>query len=242
MTNIKLFANPTGVATAFAKDFADWVAVFPGSRSRISVALSGGSTPQLLYQLWAAEYADQIAWNRIHFFWGDERCVPPENEESNYGVAARLFLDKISIEPANIHRMRGEDDPETERVRYELEICEHFGIESGVVPVFDLIILGMGHDGHTASIFPEEMRLMHSDQICAVAIHPVSKQQRITMTGRVLNAAKQVAFLITGANKAEILVDVINKTGAAEKYPAAFIQPEIVDFYLDQSAARLLAD
>ncbi len=242
MKNIKRFADPTEVATAFARDFADWVAGFPDDKPRISVALSGGSTPRLLYQLWADEYAARIDWNRIHFFWGDERCVPPASEESNYGWAARIFLDKIAIQPANIHRIRGENDPEAERVRYEQDIRQHFGIESGQLPAFDLILLGMGNDGHTASIFPGEMQFMHSDQMCEVATHPSSKQKRITMTGPVLNAAKQVAFLITGSDKAVVLVDVINQTPAAADYPAAGIHPEKIDFYLDQSAASHLDD
>jgi 6-phosphogluconolactonase len=242
MTNIKLFPNPAAVAAAFADDFSNWVAAMPAEDSRITVAISGGSTPQLLFRLWADEYANKVDWHRVHFFWGDERCVAPEDDESNYGVAKSLFLDRISIEPANIHRIRGEEDPELERGRYEQVIRDHVGIENGSMPVFDLIILGMGDDGHTASIFPHEFRFMNSDRVCEVATHPETGQKRITLTGPVLNSAKRVAFLITGKKKAAVLEQVIHQSGDSGKFPAAHVTAKETDFYLDQAAAKLLSD
>ena len=242
MTNIKLFSDPAAVASKFAEDFVNWVASVPKEKLPISVALSGGSTPRLLFRIWAEEYANKIDWNRIHFFWGDERCVAPDDEESNYGVAKMLFLDSINIDPANIHRIRGEEDPDLERMRYEQVIREQVGIVDGSLPVFDLIILGMGDDGHTASIFPHEPQLMNSERVCEVANHPQTGQKRITLTGRVLNSARRVAFLITGKNKAAVLEQVIHKSGDWEEFPAALVSANETDFYVDQAAAELLSE
>lgn len=242
MTNIKIFPDPEAVAKAFADDFSKWVASVPEKNLPITVALSGGSTPQLLFRLWSEKYADKIDWSRIHFFWGDERCVAPEDGESNYGVAKRLFLDNINIEPTNVHRIRGEEDSELERTRYEKIIRDVVGFGGGSMPRFDLIILGMGNDGHTASIFPHESQFINSDRVCEVANHPKSGQKRITLTGRVLNSARRIAFLITGMNKAEVLQQVVHKSGDWEEFPAAHVTANEIDFYVDRAAAELLPE
>ncbi len=177
MPMINKHANPQAVAEAFAKWFCTWVGSVPVEKSKLTVALSGGSTPKLLFRLWASEYRDRLDWNRVHFFWGDERCVPPEDPESNYGEAKRLFLDSIGIKAENVHRIRGESNPQSEAQRYSREICEHVELGDGNWPIFDLIILGMGNDGHTASIFPNQLALLTSEKICEVASHPVTGQQ-----------------------------------------------------------------
>ncbi len=237
-TNTKTFADSAALAAAFAADFATWVA--SQGQDKITVALSGGSTPKLLFELWASEYADKIDWSRIHFFWGDERCVPPEDGDSNYGVAKTIFLDKISIPAENIHRVIGEADPDEERTRYENEIYGYVDIDDNAIPQFDLVILGMGDDGHTASIFPHQSQFLKSDKVCEVAIHPQTAQKRITLTGPVINGAKKVVFLITGGNKADVLAQVIHKSGDFESFPAAHITPVNLIFYLDQAAAKNL--
>lgn len=237
MSNIKTFATPHDVVTAFASDFSNWLRSLPSNQTKITVALSGGSTPKLLYQLWASQYADAIDWNRLYFFWGDERCVPPEDADSNFGAAKTLWLDKISIDAANIHRVQGESDPDEERSRYENEIYEHVEIDDNAIPQFDFVILGMGTDGHTASIFPHQMHFLKSDKVCEVAIHPETAQKRITLTGPVLNGAQRVAFLVTGTEKAAVLRAVIHQSGDFESYPASHIAGKQVDFYLDAAAA-----
>jgi len=234
----KLFADPAELAAVFAADFAAWVE--PQKKRVITVALSGGSTPKLLFELWAKDYADKIDWSRIHFFWGDERCVPPSHRDSNYGVAKELFFDKIVVDAANVHRVLGESDPDKECSRYENEIAEHVEINGDSIPQFDMVILGMGDDGHTASIFPYQSKFLNSERICEVATHPETGQKRITLTGPVLNQAKKVAFLITGANKSDILAQVIHKTGEFANFPASYIEPENLCFYLDQGAASKL--
>ena len=234
--HVKTYDSPGELAAAFAEDFAELVQQTLGDRPHISVALSGGSTPKILFEHLATEYADKIDWNRLHFFWGDERCVPPDDEQSNYGVTERLLLSKIRMDEANVHRVRGEDDPDEERARYENEIYEQVELDDNAVPQFDLIILGMGEDGHTASIFPHQMQFLTSENVCEVAIHPETAQKRITLTGPVLNAAHRVAFLIVGSSKAHVLGEVLSRTGEFESYPAAHIDAADTCFYLDSAA------
>ena len=240
MTNIYVFSDAESLAIAFAEDFASWIQSLPPEQTQITVALSGGSTPQRLFQRWAENQETGIDWKRIHLFWGDERCVAPEDDESNYGTARRIFLENLKIDPGNIHRIRGEDTPESERDRYETEIQEYLISNEHETPMFDLIILGMGEDGHTASIFPHQSQFLTSERICEIATHPQTGQQRITLTGRVLNAAKRVVFLITGENKADVLGQVINQDGEASRYPVAHITSAAIDFYLDEAAAKRL--
>ncbi|EMI19734.1 6-phosphogluconolactonase [Rhodopirellula maiorica SM1] len=237
-TETKKFADSAAVASGFAADFAEWVAA--QGHDKITVALSGGSTPKLLFGLWASDYADKIEWARLHFFWGDERCVEPDDSDSNYGVAKALFLDKVQIPEENVHRILGEADPDEERLRYENEVYGHVDIDDNAVPEFDLIILGMGTDGHTASIFPHQSQFLKSPQVCEVAIHPETAQKRITLTGPVLNRGKKVAFLITGGDKAEVLAQVIKKEGDFANFPASHVEAADLTFYVDEAAAARL--
>ncbi|MCM2373068.1 6-phosphogluconolactonase [Aporhodopirellula aestuarii] len=234
----KKFADPSSLAAGFAKDFAAWVG--SQSQDKICVALSGGSTPKMLFDLWASEYSDAVDWSRLHFFWGDERCVPPNDPESNYGVAKELFFDKVGIADQNIHRVHGEADPEQERGRYEDEIRATLASDETGLPRFDLMLLGMGDDGHTASIFPHQRELLESSRVCEVAQHPVSGQTRITLTGPVIKAAAKIVFLVTGKAKADVLADVIQHRGAFETYPASYINEGDVVFYVDGAAAEKL--
>jgi 6-phosphogluconolactonase len=233
----KVFSDPSAVALAFAKDLAAWVKTQP--QERITIALSGGSTPKLLFRLWASDDAPAIDWTRIHFFWGDERCVPPDHSDSNYGVVKELFFDPVGISKANIHRVLGENNPNDERVRYENEIKNIVEEDENGIPKFDLIILGMGADGHTASIFPHESELLKSPRIVEVASHPQSGQKRLTLTGPVINNAKKVAFLITGQDKAAVLTQVLHETGQCESFPASHVHAQDLCFYLDQAALNV---
>ena len=238
MPEIKTYADNPAVAAEFAKYLCDWINA--QTQDKITVSLSGGSTPKLLFQVLASDYAQAVDWSKVHLFWGDERCVAPDDAESNYGECKALLLDKISIPPENVHRVLGENDPAGEAVRYGDEIRQHVAAGSGGLPAFDLMILGMGGDGHTASIFPYQMELMKSENVCEVAVHPDSGQKRVTITGNVLNASKAVAFLITGGGKAEVLKTVVEQTGS--EYPATHIQPAgSLTFFLDQAAAGNLS-
>lgn len=217
---IKIFENPKETAKAFGDYLMSQVA----KKKTFHCALSGGSTPKLLFDYLAESHQGSPLWSQIHFYWGDERCVPPEDDESNYKMTKKHLLDHVAIPEQNIHRVKGEREPHREAERYSRELMESMPVNKDK-PVFDLIILGMGNDGHTASIFPHQMELLNSDLVCDVATHPESGQKRVTLTGSVINAAKEVVFLVTGAGKKEKLDEILNQKGDWESYPAAHISP-----------------
>ncbi|PLB86773.1 6-phosphogluconolactonase [Dysgonamonadaceae bacterium] len=222
--------------------FTEWLKEIVRNKDRINVALSGGSTPKSLFDEWSMNHRDDIDWNRIRFFWGDERCVSPEDEQSNYRMSREHLFDNLSIPQSHIFRIHGENDPDTEAHRYAEVLRNELPIVSGV-PVFDVVMLGMGDDGHTASIFPDQLSLWYSDQLCVVGTHPQSGQRRVSLTGKVINHAQYVALLVTGENKAEKVAEIIeNPQEAAKKYPAALVQPESGNlvWFLDRSAAQKL--
>ena len=206
-----------------------------------TIALSGGSTPELFYSVIGDHFSKSVKWENVHFFWGDERCVPPDSRESNYGMTRRSLFGKINIPESNIHRIRGEFNPAEEASRYALEIEKYTRKRDGL-PLFDLIILGLGEDGHTASLFPSTPQLLDSEKICDVTSHPVSMQKRITLTGRILNNACRVAFLVTGGTKAEIVEKILNKSSSAQNFPASMIVPLYgeLTWLLDKEAASFL--
>ena len=184
----------------------------------VTIALAGGATPELLYSVVGNKFGNSVRWEFVHFFWGDERCVPPDNPESNYGMACRSLFQKISIPSDNIHRIMGESDPHEEELRYSNEIVRHTRKRDGL-PVFDLVILGLGEDGHTASIFPSDLTLIESERICSVTSHPVTMQKRISLTGRIINNADKATFIVTGGKKAEIVEKILNAAAGYRPYP-----------------------
>lgn len=208
---------------------------------RFDVALSGGSTPSSLFSRLARKHKESIDWQRVHFWWGDERCVSPESSESNYKMAFESFLSELEIPEEHIHRIKGEANPEEEAVRYGNEIREHLNSREEW-PVFDLILLGLGEDGHTASIFPDRMDLLNSDQICAVAVHPQSGQKRITLTGKVINNANTIYFLVSGEGKAERISEIMNNDEKAFTLPAYHVLPVSgkLTWFLDEDASEMI--
>jgi len=231
---IKTFETPQKVAESFAADLYKW----SQQEAKMTIALSGGSTPKLLFKHLAEQYVDKIDWSKVHLFWGDERCVPPTDEESNFKMTNDLLLQHIDIPETNVHRIHGETPPNREAKRYS-EVIKEVVETLDAIPCFDLIILGMGDDGHTASIFPNQLRLLEETDYCAVASHPETGQYRVTLTGRSLNNAKRVAFLVTGENKAEKVCTVLEHGRGWEKLPAAHVRPKNGElrWYLDEAAA-----
>ena len=228
---------------------------------RFDLAISGGSTPQVVFKALAAKYADSPLWQNTHFWWVDERMVHPDHPESNFGVANRLLFSKISIPQKNIHRIKGENEPYHEAGSYaqqiqaevparhsqqvdpvedwlDVQLVESKAPLRNERPIFDMIILGLGDDGHTASIFPDQLDLLDSDLICAVAHHPVTGQARVTLTGKQINHASEVCFLVTGANKAARLSEIARNGEKAKLLPASYIHPENGElfWYCDASA------
>jgi 6-phosphogluconolactonase len=189
---------------------------------RITVALSGGSTPKHLYSLLASpDYKNQIPWNNVQLFWGDERCVPPDHPESNFRIAQEALLSKIKVPPENIHRMRGEQEPRAAAADYDKELQKFFGLSYGALPRFDLILLGIGEDGHTASLFPGSDALDATNVVVAPFVVKLNSY-RLTLTLPVLNSAANVWFLVTGAGKADPVKEALS---ASSDLPAARVQP-----------------
>ncbi|MEI6276394.1 MAG: 6-phosphogluconolactonase [Prolixibacteraceae bacterium] len=209
---------------------------------RFHLALSGGSTPNLLFSALSSKYADSALWQKTHFWWVDERMVPSQDPESNFGMAQKLLFSKIAIPGNNIHPIHGEVDPLEESGNYASTIRQALPVIDEF-PVFDLILLGMGEDGHTASIFPNHPELLYSDRICEVAHHPVTNQPRITLTGRVINNADAVWFLVTGTGKAERLAEVFSRSEISGKLPSAHIHPVHgeMSWFVDEPASRLIS-
>jgi 6-phosphogluconolactonase len=206
---------------------------------RFTVALSGGSTPRNLYELLAEPgYAERVAWEHVHFFWGDERCVPPDHPESNYRMVRAALLSKISLPDANTHRMAGEKEPQFAAAEYEKTLVNFFSLEPGEWPRFDLMLLGVGEDGHTASLFPGSDALEIRESLVMASHLERLNANRLTLTLPVINHAARIWFLAAGASKAAIVGEIF-KDQAASRYPAARVKPKDgrLTWFISQDAA-----
>jgi 6-phosphogluconolactonase len=237
LKNINIFEKNEALHAGFTEFLGKLLA----NKERISISLSGGETPKGIFDYWAST-DKTIDWSRIDFFWGDERCVAPSDTESNFGMTKAHLLDKIHVSENQIFRIIGENDPKEEALRYGKVLEENLPSVDGV-PQFDLIILGLGTDGHTVSIFPHQMELWDSPANCVVAQHPGSGQFRVSLTGKIVNNAVHVAFLATGAGKKEKVHAIVeNREAFLERYPAARVNPKSgnLHWFLDQAAAQRL--
>lgn len=237
-----LFNDSNELAEQLARDFKQAVSEKAASGGSLTVALSGGHTPKTFFEVLADQYRDSIEWDKVVFFWGDERCVPPDNDESNFKMTNGALLSKIVIPEENVHRVKGEDPPHNEALRYEQEIREFIPSGGNGFPRFDWIFLGMGPDGHTASLFPGAPTLEEREKICVVATHPETGQKRISVTFPVLNNAKRVSFLVAGDSKAPVLKEIMESGGKPLPYPASMVSPTdgVLEWYLDKAAAPWL--
>ena len=237
MKTVRVFRDPEMMANENALQWQERAVRAEKEGHVFSVVLSGGSTTSRIYQRLAEkDYADQIPWHVVHVFWADERCVPPESEESNYGNCHRFLLDHISIPDENIHRIRGEEDPAAESARYAREIQDHIALRKDQDTFFDWIFLGVGSDGHTASLFSGQDSL-RSSNLCEEVRHPQSGQMRITQTPLAIRKSSRITYHVIGREKAEIVSELVSEKGEVKHYPAAHIQGE---WYLDHEAASKL--
>lgn len=212
-------------------------------RSRFTIALSGGSTPKSLYNLLATNARTALPWDRMFFFWGDERHVPPTDPDSNYRMADETLLSKIPVAAGNVFRIKAENpDAAAVAEAYEQTILKFFQLKSGEVPNFDLILLGMGPDGHTASLFPGTTALQEKSHLVVANWVEKMKTHRITLTLPVLNAARCVTFLVSGSDKASVLREVLEEDVPAEQYPSKLVRPAAgkLIWLLDRAAASQL--
>lgn len=240
MAIIKTFQTSEELAYSAATHFATLAEDAIDDHGKFSVALAGGSTPTETYQTLATiEFAQQVDWERVHVFWGDERPVPPTHPDSNYKRPYEILLNPLAVREENIHRIQGENEPAQAALNYEKSIRHHFGGDS---PRFDLILLGMGADGHTASLFPGTQAL-HEDSRWVIA-HHIDKlnSERITFTPKLINAAANVTFLVTGEHKAERLRHVLSGRYQPDHWPAQIIRPTNGKLYwfVDSHAAKFL--
>lgn len=206
-------------------------------RGICTIALSGGSTPKALYEAIALQ---NLPWEKIHVFWGDERYVPPDHPDSNQKMARQAWLDQVNIPRENIHPMPTDaGDPAADALQHETQIQEFFQAPAGEVPIFDIVLLGMGDDGHTASLFPHTEALQVRDRL--VTVGDKDGQPRLTFTVPLINSARYVVFIVAGANKQAALAQVFAKEADAMTYPTRLIQPQgELWWLLDESAARNL--
>jgi 6-phosphogluconolactonase len=239
--NLQVFADATDVARAAAQRFIEIARECTKARGRFSVALAGGSTPRRIYELLAGEdLSRELDWSQVHIFFGDERCVPPDDAQSNYRMANEALLARVSLPVQNVHRMRGEGDAVANARLYEDELRDFFDGDDW--PQFDLVMLGMGDDGHTASLFPETHAL--DVRTAWVTANWVEKFDafRITLTAPAINHARNVLFIVTGAGKAARLREVLYGARDPHRLPSQLIQPHdgALAWFLDEAAAANL--
>jgi 6-phosphogluconolactonase len=228
MAEIEIFPDGNALVRAEVERVVTLASEAITARGRCLLALAGGSTPRPLYELLAdAPQAARVDWSRVHLFWGDERCVPPDHPDSNYRMTRQALIDRVPIPPENVHRIRGEDDPQEAAEAYERVLRGFFGPGDPPARSFDLALLGMGPDGHTASMFPGTAATTESRR-WAMAVHVERPRDmwRVTLTTVVLNAAANVTFLVTGRDKAARLKEALREDGGARpSLPAQLIRP-----------------
>jgi 6-phosphogluconolactonase len=238
---VYIYASPDHLYTWLSNLFIRMAHSAKGRKQILNIALSGGKTPVFLFEKLSAD-AIQIPWENLCFFWVDERCVNPENEDSNYGNAYKTLFSKVNIPAENLNRIQGENDPAAEALRYGDLIKKKIKKRRKKYPVFDWILLGAGEDGHTASIFPEDTPVIQSRDICTVATHPQNGQKRVTLTLPVINQADRITFIASGINKSGIISRILGEEYDQTKYPAAMVYSEKqpVEWYIDEAAGSEL--
>ena len=237
-------------ADALARRAADLFALAAqeaaAARGAFTVALSGGETPRELYRhLARQQFAAKVPWRRVHLYWSDERCVPPDDARSNYGMARDAFIRHVSVPEANVHRLRGEDEPGAAARAYEKVLLEPPARPAKsdlLMPVFDLVLVGLGADGHTASLFPHTAALAEETRL-VVPNEGEGTGPRLTVTLPVINAARRVWFLVTGAEKAGMVAEVLEGLRMHAAIPAQAVAPTpgVLTWFLDAAAAAELS-
>ncbi|HZF08959.1 MAG TPA: 6-phosphogluconolactonase [Thermoanaerobaculia bacterium] len=245
--SIEILDDKEAITRAAAAAVTARAVIAVEAQGRFTIALAGGSTPRDLYRLLAdanEPYRARLPWEKSHFFWGDERHVPPDHADSNYRMAREAMLDVVPVPPENVHRILSETpDAAVAATRYDAELQRFFAPASGVPPRFDLILLGLGPEGHTASLFPGSPALHERERWVVAPWVETFETFRITLTPPVLNRAAAVLFLVAGDEKADALHAVLEEVGDADLYPARIVRPDGGDllWLLDRAAAKRLS-
>lgn len=240
MNHIHSYKNAAQLAEGLAEWICTHISQVLDSQRFYTWALSGGSTPTKLYQLLGSQYHDAVDWKRVHFFWGDERLVPFSDERNNAGKASEVFLDRIEIEPFQIHKIDTDKTADMAAADYEKELLNFF---NGFAHTFDLALLGLGDDGHTLSVFPGSNEAVHQgDEWVRYTQHPSDGTTRITLMPSIINRSGRIALMVQGGGKASILKEVLQ--GKDHPYPAGLIQPVNgeLHWFIDEEAGRLLGE
>jgi 6-phosphogluconolactonase len=237
--------DPAALAWRAALHLVELIEEAVAARGRARVAVSGGSTPKATFALLADPnhpFVNRIPWEHLELFFVDERTVPPDHPESNYRMTKEALLDKVGMKPEQIHRMQGELEPEVAAAEYEFDLRRTFRLEGAEAPRFDIVTLGMGDDGHTASLFPHTDAIHEMGRLVVANQVPQKETWRITLTWPVINHAREVFFLIAGDDKAEPLKEVFLGPKDVERLPSQLIWPAsgILTLILDKAAAALL--
>ncbi len=236
-----IYPDRAALSRAAAEKFVQLAKEAIAARGRFTVALSGGSTPRELYaQLASNAYRGQVAWEKSYFFWGDERTVPPDHPDSNFRMANEALLSHVPVPPENIQRFLAEKNPEVAATDYEHTLHDFFGNQ---LPRFDLVLLGLGTNGHTASLFPHTSALNEKTRWAVAVWVPELNTNRLTLTVPVLNHAANIVFLVAGSDKAQVVREVLHGPYEPERLPAQLIQPDDgkLLWLLDQDAAKNIA-
>ncbi len=238
---VKIFNGVNELSQYAANLFVEIAKQSIAKRGRFLAALSGGSTPMRLYELLGNQFQNEVDWSRIHFFWGDERCVPVDDAGNSYGQTKKALFDKINIPKENIHRVLSELQPDSAAMEYARNL-KSFAEPPLKWPRFDLVLLGMGDDGHTASLFPNSPVEADSPTLAVTANYQGRPANRVTLTPKVLNSSRNIIFLVTGKSKAEILSRVLSDVYTPKELPAQRIAPADgnLDWLIDQEAGSLL--
>jgi 6-phosphogluconolactonase len=238
--NIHAYPNKEKLVTATAELVADCIEQAIQQNGLCNMALSGGSTPGGVFSLLASSpYRDRVDWCRLHLSWGDERMVPPEHQDSNFRMVQETLLDHIKIPDENVHRIRGEIAPEEAAAEYAELLHDHF---KDSLPCFDLILLGLGEDGHTASLFPETDAVEEYEKHAVAVFVPKLSAWRVTLTLPVFNAARKVLFLVSGKSKSEIVQRIMSNKQPDKELPATMVNPQNgeIHWMLDSEAMVLI--
>ena len=243
-TEIRILTTPQELFSAAAEEVIHAATDAVAARGRFTIALSGGSTPKSLFNLLATNARTTLPWDKMFFFWGDERHVPPTDPDSNYRMADEAMLSKIPVKPENIFRIPAENpDAAAAADAYEKTLQKFFSLQPAQFPRFDLILLGMGPDGHTASLFPGSAGLQEQSRLVIANWVEKFKTHRLSFTYPVLNAAATVAFLVSGTDKAPALHEVLESDAPGDQYPAKFVHPTDgkLIWLIDRAAASQLS-
>jgi 6-phosphogluconolactonase len=237
--------DPAALAWRAALHLVELAEEAVAARGRVRIAVSGGSTPKATFQLLADSahpFVTRMPWHGLELFFVDERTVPPDHPDSNYRMTREAMLDKVGLRPEQIHRIQGELEPEVAAAEYEYDLRKTFRLEGAEAPRFDIIPLGMGDDGHTASLFPHTEAIHEMGRLVVANQVPQKDTWRVTLTWPVINHAREVFFLIAGTDKAEPLKEVLTGPKDVERLPSQLIWPAsgILTLLLDQAAAALL--